>query len=58
MINIAIGNFADPGFPPPAYSVWTTHMHPWVETPDSCEIRHETQPEEDIEGDLKSDTRE
>jgi hypothetical protein len=56
MINIAIGNFADPSFPPPTYAVWNMHKHPWVEVPESCEIRHDTQPEEDIEGDLKSES--
>jgi hypothetical protein len=55
MINIAIGNFADPIFPPPIYAVWNRHKHPWVEFPESCETRHDTQPEADIEGDLKSE---
>ena len=56
MINIAIGNFADPGFPPPIYAVWNCHKHPWVEFPESCETRHDTQPEEDMEGALKSES--
>ena len=43
MINIAIGNFADPGFPPPVYSVWSGCKHAWVAVPAGCES-HETQP--------------
>lgn len=30
VINIPIGNFADPAFPAPAYAVWNMHRHPWV----------------------------
>lgn len=35
-ICIAIGNFADPGFPPPQYSVWQRHKHPWIQVPAEC----------------------
>lgn len=27
---IAVGAFADPGFPPPRFSVWERRRHPWV----------------------------
>ncbi len=37
MIVVAIGCFADPSFPPPAYAVWCAHKHPWVRIPDGCE---------------------
>ena len=30
LIAIPVGAFADPGFPPPAFSVWEEHKHPWV----------------------------
>lgn len=46
LINIAIGNFADPTFPPPQYAVWNENKHPWVEVPESCQ-RFERQPEDD-----------
>jgi hypothetical protein len=46
MINIAIGNFADPGFPPPAYAVHNVHKHPWVAVPPGCDS-HDTQPDAD-----------
>jgi hypothetical protein len=29
-ITVAIGNFADPTFPPPAIAVWEESRHPWV----------------------------
>ena len=31
--GIAVGAFADPDFPPPAYSVWEESKHPWVQLP-------------------------
>jgi len=43
MINVAIGNFGDPGFPPPAYHVWSSSKHAWVTEPEGCEV-HKTQP--------------
>jgi hypothetical protein len=30
LIAIALGAFADPGFPPPRFSVWEVRRHPWV----------------------------
>ncbi|WP_374472271.1 GFA family protein [Phenylobacterium sp.] len=30
LIAIPVGAFADPGFPPPRFSVWETRKHPWV----------------------------
>ncbi len=31
------GAFADPGFPPPAYSVWEETRHSWVKLPDGIQ---------------------
>jgi hypothetical protein len=31
VIGVAVGMFADRGFPPPRISVYTTRQHPWVE---------------------------
>jgi hypothetical protein len=33
LITIAIGNFADPNFPPPAIAVWEESRHPWLSLP-------------------------
>jgi hypothetical protein len=38
MINVAIGNLADPGFPPPQYAVWNDNKHGWVEVPPGCRV--------------------
>ena len=35
-IGISVGNFADPGFAPPAYAVWCESKHPWVRFPEGC----------------------
>jgi hypothetical protein len=32
-IAVAIGGFADPGFPPPTVSVYDCRRHPWVQLP-------------------------
>lgn len=32
-IAVAVGAFADPGFPPPAQAVHGQHRHPWVNDP-------------------------
>ena len=32
-VAVAVGAFADPGFPAPTQSAWTEHRHPWVVTP-------------------------
>lgn len=45
MINIAIGCFADPAFPPPEYAVWNLHKHSWVMPPEGIESLDE-QPNE------------
>ena len=38
IVMVALGNFADPGFPAPRISVWERHRHPWVAVP--TEIEH------------------
>ena len=35
-VAIAVGCFADPGFPPPTEVAWTTEQHPWVRFPEGC----------------------
>jgi len=35
--GVAIGAFADPGFPPPTYSVWESTKHPWIGLPEPIE---------------------
>ena len=35
--GIAVGAFADPGFPAPTYSVWEEAKHPWVTLPGPIE---------------------
>jgi len=37
VIAIPVGAFADPGFPPPAVSVWESRRHGWVATPAGAE---------------------
>ena len=34
-VAVAIGAFADPGFPPPTFSVYAVRRHPWVNLPPS-----------------------
>lgn len=51
MINIAIGNFGDPSFPPPQYAVWNRHKHPWVSIPEGW-ASFDEQPAADAEGRL------
>jgi hypothetical protein len=36
-IAIPVGAFADPTFPPPAFSVYEERMHSWVKMPDDME---------------------
>ncbi|HYF01016.1 MAG TPA: GFA family protein, partial [Planctomycetota bacterium] len=31
LVAVPLGAFADPGFPAPAFSVWESRKHPWVE---------------------------
>ncbi len=35
LVAIAVGAFAEPGFPPPTISVYGTRRHPWVSLPPS-----------------------
>lgn len=37
-ICVSIGNLADPGFPPPQYSVWQRCKHHWVQAPPACVV--------------------
>jgi hypothetical protein len=37
LVAVPVGAFADPGFPPPEYSVWEERMHPWVALPPGIE---------------------
>ena len=30
LVAVTVGNFADPTIPPPRYSVWEEHRHPWT----------------------------
>lgn len=32
-VSVAVGAFADPGFPPPRVSVYDSRRHPWVRMP-------------------------
>ena len=38
-VAVAVGAFADPGFPSPTFSVYEDRCHPWVAMPDSI-IEH------------------
>ena len=35
--GIAVGAFADPNFPPPAFSVWEESRHAWTHLPDGIQ---------------------
>ena len=39
LVAIPVGAFADPGFPPPAFSVWESRRHGWVVAPAEAERR-------------------
>jgi hypothetical protein len=41
MIAVPIGAFADPGFPPPAISVYESRRHPWVAVSAAVEQRYD-----------------
>ena len=43
-VSVAVGAFADPGFPPPRDSVYDRRRHPWVRLPDGMRI-HDLDPE-------------
>jgi hypothetical protein len=32
-VTVAVGNFADPNFPPPTIAVWEQSRHPWFSLP-------------------------
>ena len=36
-VSVAVGAFADPGFPPPQVSVYDSRRHPWVQLPPGVE---------------------
>ena len=42
-VAVAVGTFADPGFPPPQDSVYDCRRHPWVQLPTGVVV-HETDP--------------
>jgi len=37
VIAIPVGAFADPGFPPPVFSVYEARKHAWVRIPENIE---------------------
>ena len=37
-IAVPVGVFADPGFPPPTFSVYEERRHPWVSVPAGAEL--------------------
>ena len=42
-MDIAVGTFADPHFPPPARTVWTRTKHDWLAFPDGI-VSHPESP--------------
>ena len=38
LIAVAVGAFADPGFPPPRHSVYESRAHSWAVMPDSMKL--------------------
>ena len=40
VIAVAIGNFADPTFPAPCFSVYERRRHKWVVVPQGAELEH------------------
>ncbi|WP_118138093.1 GFA family protein [Oceanicella sp. SM1341] len=44
MVMVAVGAFADPGFPPPRDSVYDCRRHPWVRLPDGMAV-HDRDPD-------------
>lgn len=40
IVAVAVGNFADPSFPPPKFSVYEVRKHAWVGVPPDAE-RHD-----------------
>lgn len=37
VVAVPVGAFADPGFPPPRFSVYESRRHAWVQMPESVE---------------------
>jgi hypothetical protein len=37
MWAVPVGAFADPGFPPPVFSVYEERRHPWVSVPEGAQ---------------------
>jgi hypothetical protein len=37
LVAVAVGAFADPGFPPPTVSVYEERRHPWLVVPEDIE---------------------
>ena len=37
-VGVAVGAFADPGFPPPRVSVYDCRRHPWVALPAGAQV--------------------
>ena len=37
LVAVAVGAFADPGFPPPTVSVYEERLHPWLVVPEDIE---------------------
>jgi hypothetical protein len=40
-IAVAVGTFADPGFPQPRHSVWERRQHPWTSALGEQDIDHQ-----------------
>jgi hypothetical protein len=40
-VSIAVGTFADPGFPPPHVSVYEERQHPWALRAHQLPLEHE-----------------
>jgi hypothetical protein len=40
LIAVALGMFADPGYPPPRVSVWEAARHPWTERIADLDMEH------------------
>lgn len=43
MVSVAVGAFADPAFPAPVRTVWTTTKHSWIGFPEDI-VRHPANP--------------
>jgi hypothetical protein len=37
-VSIAVGTFADPGFPAPTVSIYDSRRHPWVQLPSGTKV--------------------